>query len=282
MAHLGIQPLFAADEWQTIIGLLIFILWSAVQWLGARNEAKQQKQPKRPQPPQPVEMAEGQRMPLPRDVPRREQLQGEPVQREQLKREQLQRNQPQGNAPPPNQADALRSEVEEFLRRAQGKPPRQAPAQAERPPQRPVREQPQPEEAVRSLVKSGRDSPSGQPVRGETAQPPQKSARQGPVEFRNLRDEGVAEHVSRHLNTQDIADQSNALGYDIDQADERMESHLHERFDHDLGSLKHVDSSDELKLPAENMAKEIVAMFKNPAEMKKLIIANEILRRPEW
>ena len=65
MTHItiaAIAPLLAADGWSTIIGLLIFIFWSALQWLSSRNEARQQQKPRRPKPPQPVDRAEG-RMP---------------------------------------------------------------------------------------------------------------------------------------------------------------------------------------------------------------------------
>lgn len=278
MMQLAIQPLFA-DGWQTVIGLLIFIFWSALQWLGSRNEAKQQQQkPRRPRPPQPVEKAEGQMPPVRGDQP----FGGDPFgdrpaggqpRMGQPNRGEMPPLQPPRNQPPRKQEDALRSEVEEFLRRAQGKPPQQAPIRAEQPPKRPAPQRAEPHEQTRTLVsKEQRAASQGQSTR----------SRQTPSERRNLREEGVAEHVAKHLDTQDIAAHSNALGEQVGMADERLESHLQEKFDHELGQLKHRETPADAKSPADDFASELVAMLREPEGMRKLIIANEILRRPEW
>ena len=83
-----------ADIFENVVGILFVIFWVAVQILGGRQEAKKKPKPPRPRPQQgpPVEVPGG--------VP------------------------PQQVAKQPNQEEALRNEVEEFLRRAQGKPAR--------------------------------------------------------------------------------------------------------------------------------------------------------------
>jgi len=249
MTHLAIQPLFAADGWQALFGIIVFIFWTALQWLGSRNEAKQQQKPQRPKPPQPVDRGLVDRGPV--DLA-------------------------EGQLPPRNQEDALRSEVEDFLRRAQGKPERKRPVRPERQRQ-PARQQPQQQEEPRTLVsKAERAEPPRQPQRQSTRLP------QVILEGENLRQEGVAEHVAKHLDTRDIVEQSSALGETIGLTDERLESRLHEKFDHDLSRLKHRETPVVAKPPADDLAAEIAAMLREPAGMRKLIVANEILRRPEW
>ena len=229
MGLITLQPLFAADAFETIIGAIFFILWIAAQLMGGRKNAKKKPLP-RPQPPQPVDMAEG----LP----------------------QL-RNQGMGNQgpanQPPKQEDALRSEVEDFLRRAQGLPPKPKP--------QPVRQQP------------SRPSERKRPV---------APLRKAPVrqEEHSLRNEGVAEHVSRHISTQDIAAHTKTLGAEVATADDELESRLHDTFDHEVGSLEHRDLAK--KSQKVDMASEVAAMLRSPEGMRQLIIANEILRRPEW
>ena len=228
MTHLAMQPLLAADGWQTVIGLIIFIFWSALQWLGSREEAKQKPQRPRPERPQPVDLAEG--------AP-----------------------QPQ-NQGPRNQEEALRSEVEDFLRRAQGKPPKSQPAS--QPTLQPARQQKPPQPP--------------QPERKRLVDP---AARQP---SHSLRNEGVAEHVARHISTQDIAAHTRTLGAKIATADDQLESRLHKKFDHAVGRLEHLDSPTDDKSPNDDLAAEVAAMLRSPEGMRQLIIANEIMHRPEW
>jgi len=246
MTHLAIQPLFAADGWQELFGIIVFIFWTALQWLGSRNEAKQQQKPQRPKLPQPVDRGLVDRGPV--DLA-------------------------EGQLPPRNQEDALRSEVEDFLRRVQGKPERKRPARPERQRQ-PARQQLQEQDEPRTLVSKAE--------RAEPLRQPQRQSTRLPQVILEGHQEGVAEHVAKHLDTRDIVEHSSALGETVGLADERLESHLHEKFDHDLGLLKHHETPVVAKPQAENLAAEIAAMLREPAGMRKLIVANEILRRPEW
>jgi hypothetical protein len=232
--------LIFADIFENIIGVIFVIFWIAVQILGGRREMKKKQKPPRQRPPlrqpadlaQPVDLAGGQ--------PR-----------------------PPGPVGPRNQEEALRNEVEEFLRRAQGKPPQPKPPQA-----KPL--QPQ---------------PVAQPAAVRQPRPQQPSVRKAPVapvQPRTLRSEGVAEHVARHLSTQGMAQRTKTLGAQVASSDDRLESHLHEKFDHQLGALQHDDVAADEQLQAGNVAAEVAAMLRSPQGMRQLIIANEILRRPEW
>jgi hypothetical protein len=94
--------------------------------------------------------------------------------------------------------------------------------------------------------------------------------------------------VTTHVSTAALARQASALGEDVALADERMEEHLHERFDHGIGSLG--DSSDAVhedpnkgKLPKEAVTTgEIVDVFRDPSRVREAIVLNEILTRPKW
>ncbi|QEG37563.1 hypothetical protein [Bythopirellula goksoeyrii] len=140
-------------------------------------------------------------------------------------------------------ADKLRGEVEDFLREMQGKPPK--------------KKSPKPKPVVLKVE---------QPVVAE--------------KVTDMRQESVRDHVSKHLNTADIAQQVAKLGDDVEYADERLEQHLHERFDHKVGSLeRRVQPVEEIL--KDSRAQDIAQMLRSPAGMRQAIIASEILRRPE-
>ncbi len=226
--------ILAADFLETAIPIIFFVLWTVGQLLGNGKKKKQQQKQKdarRPRPPQPVDPQAA--------------------------------NRAGGGAGPPKREDALRDEVEEFLRRAQGKPPREkVPAErgpsGRQQPKRPKLKEAPPRKPVRQLVPL-------KPVAAET----------------DMRSEGVAEHVAKHLSTADIVAHSQALGDDVGLADERLESRLHETFDHQLGNLQHREVEVSTS-PQNDLAIELVEMLSSPEGMRKLILANEILRRPEW
>ncbi|MCG8450211.1 MAG: hypothetical protein MI725_11620, partial [Pirellulales bacterium] len=163
--------------------------------------------------------------------------------------------------PVQDQAESLRSEIEEFVRRAQGKPAQQKPTQQKPAPQKPAaRKSQRPRQPVAKRVpREPRPAPAG-----------------------NLRREGVGEHVSKHISSADISQHAEQLGKELEQTDERMESRLHAKFDHQLGSLQHRETTAEEKTPQHDAAAEIAALLSRPEGMRQLILANEILRRPEW
>jgi len=213
--------IFAANWWEVAAGLIFFVLYSVGQLLAVREEAKRKKAQQRPPRPRP---------------PQADQAEAQPQ--------------------PPNQADPLRREVEEFLRRAQGKPAESPPAHQLKPAP-PKRQRPQ-----RSLQ----------------AEPPQKAK---PVRRAELRREGVAEHVARHLSAEKIAEHTSHLGETVALADDRLEARLQEKFTHELGSLKRNSSQVEELESSATIAEEVRQLMSQPTGMRQLIVANEILRRPD-
>jgi hypothetical protein len=90
----------------------------------------------------------------------------------------------------------------------------------------------------------------------------------------------VAEHVSRHVSTADVTENVSTLGADVALADDRLEARLQETFQHPIGQLQHVEQGPAKDRPP-TIAEEIRQLIRQPAGARQLIIANEILRRPE-
>ena len=175
----------------------------------------------------------------------------------------------------------MKNEVEEFLRRvaqmraqaeAQAKGQQQERAQKSqpKPPQQPARQQqrPTPSSPPRTIAKPL------QQVEIVDAELADRSGR-------------VSRQVDQDLGgTQQIAEHTRRLGAQVDSADEKMEAHLHQIFDHKLGQLKsssseaavlQTDKSDaELSLP------QILRMLRSPSSIRDAVIMAEILRRPDF
>jgi hypothetical protein len=188
---------------------------------------------------------------------------------------------PQQGAPPqpaPQQGggrNALEAEIEEFLSRAQGAK-RQQPAKKVQP------HIEKPEEKPRRLVPARTDSAT------QTASHEKELGRD------------VAEHVRDHIQSDPVGEHAKQLGHDIGQADENLEDHIHDVFDHRLGKLSKQPTEDS---PTEGTDSEvwqstaerrerseaahrsriedIAKMLRDPESMQQAIILSEILRRPE-
>ena len=177
----------------------------------------------------------------------------------------------------------MRNEVEEFLKRvARMRAEAEAQARAgqqQRPaPQLPP--QPQP------------PAPSPQPTPA-FAPPQQNLAHASPIEAEvvnaELADMGdsVARHVTEHLRGAElIAEHTRHLGEEVDQADDKLESHLHQVFDHQVGRLK-TTATDYAALAASDAkrtgftAGSIAGMLLSPDNLRNAIILGEILTRPD-
>jgi hypothetical protein len=177
--------------------------------------------------------------------------------------------------PPPGagQNKPLRNEVEEFLRRAKANQPGK------------VKTIDPPARGGRSVVKS--EVIGAEVIEAEV--------------FGEPRGEGVAAHVERHIAPNPVAEHTRQLGREIGQADEDLESHLHQTFDHKLGQLgggsltpptqiaqgtdadvwKYEDAGEGQSAGGPPLAAEIIAMFREPEGARKAIVLSEILNPPE-
>ncbi len=239
-----IPLLAAADWWEIAVGLIFFVLYGIGQLMGAREEAQKKKaRPLRPKPQAP------------------------------------QAPQPGAPARPPNQADPLRAEVEEFLRRAQGKPAGQQPP-AQPKPARPQRQRAAQQQPLESSPIERRPLREAASLPSQPAEPPARlRPKPQPLQPVDLRSESVVEHVARHVNTLDIKEHTSRLGEEVALADEKIEAHLEEAFSGQLGSLQHRER--EVAEQGPTIAEEIRNLISQPSGMRQMIVANEILRRPE-
>ncbi len=99
----------------------------------------------------------------------------------------------------------------------------------------------------------------------------------------------VEAHVKEHIRSGVFDEHISHLGEDVDKSDDRMEAHLHEYFEHDLGALgartsAAADSSLDDDSPGQR-AKTIepesfLDLLRNPASIRQAIILSEILARP--
>jgi hypothetical protein len=101
----------------------------------------------------------------------------------------------------------------------------------------------------------------------------------------------VAEHVQRHLDNRAFAERASHLSK-VDNADELMQGHLKQVFEHPVGSLasqqagaesqpgKVSSASPQIKpvLPAT----EIAAIFRDPKRIRQAVILTEILAPREF
>ena len=110
---------------------------------------------------------------------------------------------------------------------------------------------------------------------GEVQQPPA-------AQVHELAEQGVAEHVTDHLDTTEYADRASHLGEAVGEADERLEEHLHEAFDHKLGSLKHedLDTSPDKK-SSESSPQGLRQLLRSKSAMRNAIVFREIIDRPD-
>lgn len=91
----------------------------------------------------------------------------------------------------------------------------------------------------------------------------------------------VEEHVQHHLDTRDFQERATKLGAEVDLADDKLEAHLHQVFDHDVGTLSHGRrrAAEGETTPS---ASFFQAMFQSMDELRRAIILREILERPKF
>jgi len=164
-------------------------------------------------------------------------------------------------------------DIEEFLRRAaeRRKQAQRGGGGQQRPP------------AQRSQAKRPTPPPPRQMI-GEDDIVPAKLAfpKQQP---HSIGEESVGDHVRRHLDVSDIAEHVDHLAEDIEQADERMDAHLDQVFEHDVGKLgSGKGATDELnRTTRSNKAtSDLLKLLQNPASVRQAIIISEILKRPDF
>ena len=104
----------------------------------------------------------------------------------------------------------------------------------------------------------------------------------------DLRQESVAEHVRSHIDSSDIADHAEHLGERIQNADDRINSRLKRKFDHDVSKLDDMPTvQDDMvatvtQAEVSQVAKDLLKMLQSPQTIRQAILMSEILNRPKF
>jgi hypothetical protein len=187
-----------------------------------------------------------------------------------------------GPQPAGQQADPLRNQVEEFLRRTnQGNPPRQAAPPARKPAQQ-MREiellldeeaSPPPRRSVSAPLPSGTSQRIGSmPSDQRQSRPP------APLRKRKTLAERADERAA--ARTKAMAQKVSNLGQRIITEDRQFDDQLKAKFDHSVGTLASNTPAATEPVPRDAPAAQIAAMLANPDGVRQAIVINEILSRP--
>lgn len=182
------------------------------------------------------------------------------------------------------QADPLRSQVEEFLRRAnQGEQP-------DRPVRRPAQAQRDIEVLVDDASTETQRRPVGAPFvplessfssKKSVTSPEQRPARRpvAPRKRKSLAERSSERAVSR---AESIGKQASRLGQRIIAEDLQFDEQLKAKFDHSVGTLSGISVSSAELVPVveDTPASRIAAMLASPDGVRQAIIMNEVLQRP--
>ncbi len=205
---------------------------------------------------------------------------------------------PQAGAPKPvqaagQQADPLRSQVEEFLRRA-GRPPQGGQEQSRPQQQRPASEiellvdDASQSSDRRSRSESNRPdplTPGALPIakpRPAAKSEPKRAAHRSVIPKRRVT---LAERAAEReeIRVGNLAEQPAHLGNRIIEEDKQFDEQIKAKFDHALGTLAGSGSSAAVQPSApvaDSPARQIAAMLANPDGVRQAVLLNEILRRP--
>lgn len=176
----------------------------------------------------------------------------------------------------------MSDEIAEFLRRAAQRRAQQAAQQANQ--QKPVAPPAVPQRPVAQLRPITQLRPSDTVVDAQIVDAQ-------PVGPRQLRSSNVDAYVERHLNTQAFAERAERMADATEEADDRMDAHIHERFDHRLGQIgdsSQASMNSVVYKPDDEISARVVVnhpmlnLLTNIESIRSAMVVSEILlRRPE-
>jgi hypothetical protein len=171
---------------------------------------------------------------------------------------------------PVQPAGNVNDEIENFLRRAA----QARAAQAAQPAAPPGAAQAAPRQLVTSAAPA---LPSRRPRSPELVSAEVVDDEEGP----SIKG-SVAEHVQRHLDTRQFAERA-AQMTKVDDADELMQGHLQQTFQHQVGSLAESPKQERASSkPRVGPAAELAAVFRDPSRIQQAVILQEILTRRDF
>jgi hypothetical protein len=174
-------------------------------------------------------------------------------------------------------------EVEEFLRRV-AQMRAQAQAQSEQRPAPPKQTPPKQKQPKQQRTKP---PPRLVPARQEAA--PSTTPAQAEVVDAELTENSdrVGRLVARDLSgAEEIAEHTRRMGAEAAAANDKMQAHLHQVFDHQLGRLKS-SSVETALIETERSATQlsldkIIQLLRSPGSIRDAIVMAEVLKRPDF
>jgi len=186
------------------------------------------------------------------------------------------------------QADPLRAQVEEFLRRAGQTPqgqPKPKSGQSSQIEMLVVPSQPNEQRTIGQPLRQAewRQTPSSSasPQSARGTEKARRASRSGKSGQRQT----VAEHVAAQVTSRadSLGAQASRLGQRIAAEDQQFDTQIKAKFDHSVGTLAGSESTSAVPLvptSTDSPAAQLAAMLANPVGIQQAVIVNEILRRP--
>ncbi len=167
-------------------------------------------------------------------------------------------------------------DIEEFLRRAAERRNKNQQAGGKRPSNRPPPVTPPPVEPPRQKI-SQRDLVA-------------ESSRASSLPSKQPKKESVSEHVKRYIDVSDVADvtditdHASHLAEVIERADDKIDQHVHDVFDHEVSKINEPGSGvTKVQGKASSpIAQDLLNLFKSPRSIRQAIMVSEILKRPDF
>lgn len=126
------------------------------------------------------------------------------------------------------------------------------------------------------------------PPRAPQTPPPPKSAPAPPAPSTPVTADVASPpeptRLGTRVNTAEFEQRAEHLGVEVGLADEHMEAHLAQKFDHQVGSQGLSASTGATSSPVEFAfdAEALAAMLANPTALRHAILLSEILARPRF
>jgi len=203
--------------------------------------------------------------------------------KEQQPKKGVAQRRPQPQPPRGGEAERNRDEIRVFLEQATGRREKTAEERGPAQPKPIQREAAAPSRTPQ--LRSPREEATPERQTYMPPQSPRAPAAEPVVEQVEVVDEvdQISPRISPHVNTSAFTTRSAKMAAEIGLADEKMEAHLHEVFDHSLGTLgKPLSSPSDPDESARRIVRpsRIRAVFRDPQRVREAVVLHEILGRP--
>jgi hypothetical protein len=78
-----------------------------------------------------------------------------------------------------------------------------------------------------------------------------------------------------------LSQRQSHLGEEVALADDKLEAHLQQVFQHQLGRLQQTAASPTREVSGSPIARSVAEMLRSPQGIQQMVVLNEIMRRPE-